>query len=129
MGVVPIHDNVVMQFWCHCNWFIDIGAFSAACFLCFGIFNKNVICFKFIKNIGKMPLSRQQYREINSRRARRLFFLFMMWRIYSASTRAFWVHPLFEEHRQKGEIYVLYLDLRNFALNFFCNVQNESKEI
>ena len=84
-----------------------------------------------------MPLSRQQYCQINGRRARRLFLLFMMWRIYSSNTRAFWVHPLFEErrqkgefyvlypdfskeHRQKGEFYVLYPDLRHFSPKFFA---------
>ena len=44
----------------------------------------------------------------------------MMWRIYSAKTRAFWVHPLFEERRQKGDFYVLYPDLRHFAPKFFA---------
>ena len=120
MGTVPIHDNVIVQFLSHCNWFINIGAFSAVCLLCFTIFKKNVICLKIRKNLEKMPLSRHQYRQINSRRARRLFLLFMMWRIYSANTRAFWVHPLFEEHRQKGEFYVLYPDLRHFAPKFFA---------
>ena len=109
-----------MQFLCHCNWLINIGTFSAACFLCFSISKKNVVCFKIIKNIEKMPLSRQQYCQINSRRVRRLFLLFMIWKIYSANTRAFWVQPLFEEHRQKGEFYVLYPDLRHFAPKFFA---------
>ena len=44
----------------------------------------------------------------------------MMWRIYSANTRAFWVHLLFEECRQKGEFYVLYPELRHFVPKFFA---------
>ena len=129
MGTVPIHDDVVMQFLCHCNWFINIGTFSAACFLCFSIFKKNVICLTIGKNLEKMPLSRQQYRQINSRRARRLFLLFMMWRIYSANTRAFWVHPLFEDCRQKGEFYVLYPDLRHFVPKFFAMYRMNPQKI
>ena len=99
---------------------INFSAFPAACLLCFSIFRKNVVCINWLKNIGKMPLTRQQRRGISIRRARRIFFLFMLWRMYSANTRAFWVHPLFEERRKKGEFYMLYPDLRHFPPKFFA---------
>ena len=49
---------------------------------------------------------------------RRVFFIFMLWRIYIANSRSVWVYPINSLHMQKGEFYTLYLDLRHFQPKF-----------
>ena len=67
-----------------------------------------------------MPLTHHQHREIANRRARRVFFIYMLWRLYSANTRGFWVHPIYNLRTEKGEFYTLYPDLRHFQPKFFA---------
>ena len=65
--------------------------------MCVLLLLKNVVCFKFVKNIVKMPLTRNQCYE---------------------NTRGFWVHPIYDLHIEKGEFYTLYQDLRHFQPKF-----------
>ena len=66
-----------------------------------------------------MALSRVRRRQIREKMRRRVFLIFMMWRIYITSSRSVWVHPINSLHMQKGEFYTLYLDLRHFQPKFF----------
>ena len=66
-----------------------------------------------------MALSRVRHRQICEKMRRRVFLIFMMWRIYIASSRSVWVHPINSLHMQKGEFYTLYPDLRHFQPKFF----------
>ena len=67
-----------------------------------------------------MPLNRDQRRQITNRRLRRVFFIFMLWRIYIANVRSVWVHPINARRLEKGEFYTLYPDLRHFQPKFFA---------
>ena len=120
MGAVPIHDDVVVHLYCRCNWFKKNWRLFSCFVYVFCSFPQNVVCLKLIKKFRKMALSRAQRHEIYNRRAKRLFFLFMLWRIYSANTKAFWVHPINEMRLRKGEFYTLYPDLRHFTPKFFA---------
>ena len=65
-----------------------------------------------------MALCHVRCRQIREK-IRRVFLIFMMWRIYIVSSRSVWVHPINSLHMQKGEFYTLYLDLRHFQPKFF----------
>ena len=66
-----------------------------------------------------MALSHLRCQQICEKMRRRVFLIFMMWRIYIASSRSVWVHPINSLHMQKGEFYTLYPDLRHFQPKFF----------
>ena len=67
-----------------------------------------------------MPLTRHERRSIANRRCRRVFMIFMMWRIYIFNVRSYWVHPINALREEKGEFYTLYPDLRHFTPKFFA---------
>ena len=66
-----------------------------------------------------MALSHVRRRQIREEMRRRVFLIFMMWRIYIASSRSVWVDQIKSLHMQKGEFYTLYPDLRHFQPKFF----------
>ena len=66
-----------------------------------------------------MALSCLRRQQIHEKMRRRVFLIFMMWRIYIANSRSVWMHPINNLHMQKGEFYTLYLDLRHFQPKFF----------
>ena len=66
-----------------------------------------------------MALSRLRRWQIHEKMRRRVFLIFMMWRIYIVSSRSVWVHPTNTLCMQKGEFYSLYPDLRHFQPKFF----------
>ena len=67
-----------------------------------------------------MALSRLWRRQIRQKMHRRLFLIFMMWKIYCSSVRSVWVHPINTLRMEKGEFYTLYPDLRHFNPKFFA---------
>ena len=55
---------------------------------------------------------------VAARRQRRLFFVFMFWQMQQVR-RMLWIHLINEMNTEKGEFYMLYLDLWHFPPKFF----------
>ena len=93
-----------------------------------GFYNKSDCFFKKLMT-ELINLTRQQHRQITNRRLRRVFFVYLLWRIYIFNVRSYWVHPINALQQDKREFYTLSLDLRHFSSKFFCHVLNESEEV
>ena len=55
---------------------------------------------------------------MRKRQRLRLYVCFMLMQMQMVM-REVWIHPLNEDHRQKGEFFNLYLDQRHFPDKFF----------
>ena len=125
--------------WCHSEWVLhlfgwrrhdknnivatgwpSLHGLSAAFVYIFCYLLKCHLLLNFNKICSKMALSCLRHRQIRQKMHRRLFLIFMMWKIYCSSVRSVWVHPINTLRLEKGEFYTLYPDLRHFNPKFFA---------
>ena len=62
-------------------------------------------------------MNRRHYRKLATHRKRRIFVVFFMMMLEEVQ-RSCWVHPINVLHKEKGEFYTLYPDLRHYHKRF-----------